>query len=158
VKGKNEMAEITEQWLKENGFKWHDVERGGKHWLLWIGGAVTENRSFGRTSSFEDFGIELSKMRDGDSVWSLFYRADYAGRYSRFIFCRDVWETEHIEKMLEAITGFPYDKSCAMYGSYHRPEVAAYYRELDEKRLDRQIALRGTWTTDEKDDTKAVRK
>jgi len=58
---------ITEEWLKENGFKWHDVERSGKHWLLWIGSAIAKNRSHSRTSSYDDFGIELSKFIDKES-------------------------------------------------------------------------------------------
>lgn len=30
---------ITHEWLKGIGFHWHEVERSGKHWLLWIGDA-----------------------------------------------------------------------------------------------------------------------
>lgn len=149
---------ITEEWLKENGFKWHDVDRSGKHWLLWIGSAIAENRSYGRTSSNDDFGIELSKFIDKEEVWGCFFRADYAGRYTRFIFCRDVWEPEHVTQLIEALTGFPFDKTCAMYGFYLRPEQAAHLRELDQNRLDHRITLGNKWRTDEQDDTKAVRK
>jgi hypothetical protein len=149
---------ITEEWLKENGFKWHEVERSGTHWLLWIGSAIAEKRTYGRTSSYDDFGIELSKFNDKQDVYGCFFRADYAGRYTRFIFCRDMWEPEHVTQLIEALTGFPFDKACAMYGSYRRPEQAARLRELDETRLDRRIALGNKWSTDEKDDTKAVRK
>lgn len=149
---------ITEEWLKENGFKWHAVERSGKHWLLWIGSALAENRPHGRTSSGDDFGIELSKFIDKQDVYGCFFRADYAGRYTRFIFCRDVWEPEHVTQLIEALTGFPFDKACAIYGFYHSQEQATHLRELDEKRLDRRIALGNKWRTDEKDDTKAVRK
>ena len=29
---------LTEEWLKENGFKWHQFDRQpDKHWLLWLG-------------------------------------------------------------------------------------------------------------------------
>lgn len=150
---------ITEEWLKENGFKWHEVERSGKHWILWIGSAIAQGeRGYGRTSSYDDFGIEISKFNEKEEIWSCFFRADYAGRYTRFIYCRDMWEPEHVTQLIEALTGFPFDKECVMYGFYHQPEHAARIREIEQKRLDQRIAHGNRWRTDEPDETKAVRK
>lgn len=152
------MSIITEEWLKEIGFKWYDAERSPRRWLLWLGNCVAENRSFGRSSSFEDFGIEISRWRDDENVWALFYRADYASRYSRFIFVRDVWEQSQLIQMIEAITGIPFNKDDVLYGTLYRPEQAAYFRKQDQERYDRVLALEGRWRDDEKDITKAVKK
>ena len=151
--------EITEDWLKENGFKWHEVERSGKHWLLWTGSCNAEHPSRKyRVQSHDDFGIELSKFMPAENIWSVFYRADYAGRYSRFIYVREVWETEQLIALIEAITGIPFDTSNLWYGEYLRPEQAARLREQENHRLDRTWALQGRWLNDEKDETKAVKK
>ena len=104
------------------------------------------------------FGIELSKFTKDTDVYGCFLRADYAGRFTRFIFCRDIWEPEHITQLIEAFTGFPYSKDNVYYGFYYRPEQAAHLRELDTERLDRRIAFENKWRDDEKDNTKAVRK
>lgn len=151
------MTPITEDWLKEIGFKWHEVERSGKHWILWIGSSLANNPAKGyRHSSFDDFGIELSKFGKDDG-YMCFYRADYAGRYSRFIFCRDIWTQEQLIRLIEALTDIPFDKQNAMYGTLYRPEQAAHLREENE-RLDRKMALAHRWRDDEQDDTKAVKK
>jgi hypothetical protein len=149
---------ITEEWLKEIGFKWHDVERSGRNWLLWIGSAIAQNSPYGRTSSFEDFGLELSKFHKDIENWAVFYRADYAGRYTRFIYCRDVWKREQLTRLLEALIDVPFDPANVMYGSLYRPEQAAHYKRQDQKRLDRRIALENRWRADEADDSKAVKK
>jgi hypothetical protein len=153
------MSEITEVWLKENGFKWHEVERSGVHWLLWMGGCIANHPDKKYHShSYDDFGIELSKFMPNEPVWSVFYRADYAGRYSRFIYVREVWEVEQLTRLIEAITDIPFDKANTWYGSLIRPEQAARYREQEKHRLDRTMALEGRWLNDEKDPTKAVKK
>lgn len=151
------MTAITEEWLKEIGFKWFDVERSDKHWILWMGSAIAENRKY-RSSSHDDFGLELSKFHPEEDNWGVFYRADYAGRYSRFIFCRDVWEQEQLIRLIEALTDTPFDVQNIMYGNLYRPEQAEYYRKQDAERLDRRIALENRWRDDEQDETKAVKK
>lgn len=153
------MSEITEQWLKDNGFKWHDVERSGRHYLLWIGSCIAENpvKNY-RVNSHDDFGIELSKFQEDVNSWSVFYRADFAGRYSRFLFTREVWETEQLTRLIEAITDIPFDKSNVWYGNLLRPEQAEHLRAEENHRLDRTWALQGKWRDDEKDETKAVKK
>jgi len=111
-----------------------------------------------KKAAFEDFGLELSRFSSRSDYFGLFYRADYSGRYSRFIFCREVWEIEQLVKVIEALTDFSWDPANAMYGNYFRPEQAKYYREQDQKRLDRQIVSSGKWQGDERDETRAVRK
>ena len=60
---------ITEEWLREVGFKWHQFDRQPtKHWLLWL--ADTFPRRMFHDN--EDFGIELAALgeihRDVDVV------------------------------------------------------------------------------------------
>ena len=95
-------APITEAWLSQVGFKWHSIERSpSKHWLLWCG-ALT-GRAF---ESFEDLGIELSL--DTSPVDSGFFycwlRADYSGRYSRFLHIRHMRYQREVIRLIEAIT------------------------------------------------------
>lgn len=153
------MTTITEDWLKENGFKWHEVERSGKHWLLWIGNCIAERPGKNyRVNSYDDFGIELSRWMPKENAWAVFYRADYAGRYSRFIYVRDVWEVEQLIRLIEAVTDIPFDKANAWYGNLLKPEQAERLRAEEAKRLDRTMALEGRWRNDEQDPTKAVKK
>lgn len=151
------MTTITEEWLKEIGFKWFDHERSEPHWLLWMGNVIAQERKF-RVTSFEDFGLEISKFQRDENIWGVFFRADYAGRYTRFLYCRDVTEQEQLIKLIEALTDMPFDKQNVLYGNYYRPEQAAHFREEDQRRFDRQMALGHKWSDDEKDDSKAVRK
>lgn len=147
---------ITEEWLTEIGFKWFDVERSGKHWILWIGDCLPSNPYHGRTNSRDDFGIELSKFNNDEDVWSIFYRADYAGRYTRFIYVRDVWTRAQLIGLIEAIIGIPFEKDNAMYGNLFSPQQMARIKAEEKHRIDRQMALERRWRSDEKDDSKAV--
>lgn len=96
----SESAElITEDWLRNVGFKWHEFERqGGKHWLLWLAGAFADG-----FTSFEDLGIELSSGRDG--TWFCWLRGDYSHRYSRFIHIRYLRTQGEVIQLVEACTG-----------------------------------------------------
>lgn len=146
---------ITEEWLKEIGFKWFDVERSGKHWLLWLGSSIAKKTKY-RSQSFDDFGLELSRISEKEDGWMVFFRADYAGRYTRFIYCRDVSEQGELTGLIEALTGFPFSVENSMYGQYYTPERADYFRKMDEERDDRKMALQGSWRTDEKDGSRRV--
>jgi hypothetical protein len=125
---------ITEQWLREVGFKWDRPFGVEKHWTLWMGGAVSERPAY----SSEDLGVELSAQADGS--WFCWIRADYAGRYSRFVHVRYLRKQSELTALIAALTGFPFDAANCMYGSYHRPEVAARLREDYEKRLEVRMA------------------
>src|SRR5262245_40223058 len=77
---------ITDEWLAEVGFKWHQLERQPyKHWLLWLGDAIKDSENL---KSSEDLGIEVTQRGEYDESYYCWLRADYAGRYSRFIFVR----------------------------------------------------------------------
>jgi hypothetical protein len=54
---------ITEEWLKEAGFKWHQLDRQpDKQWLLWLGRAIDD-------ADFEDLGIEVSRTLGDGATW-----------------------------------------------------------------------------------------
>lgn len=155
---------ITEQWLKEAGFKWHQLDRQPhKHWLLWLGDAIEGVRGF---TCFEDLGIELApswwENDSGENVgdvesWHCWLRADTAGRYHRFIHVRYLKTTEDLVALIEALTGQKWDPSNNWYGSMVTPERAAWLRE-ERKRLDRQLTLGASpyqkWSEAERDDTR----
>ena len=152
---------ITEDWLKDVGFKWHQFDRQpGKHWLLWPGDAVAgDGPAF---SSFEDIGIEVADMRyqnsAGDTVgreaWFVWFRGDCAGRYHRFIHVRHMRWRHELIKLVEAVSGQDWNPENHLYGSVRTPARAAKIRE-DDQRLDRRLAREGyPWSEIEKDDTR----
>src|SRR5690349_15689787 len=109
VKGRNELSEaialqiksddavMTEDWLKEVGFKWHQLARQPtKQWLLWLGDAVRDGNGY---ASHDDLGVEVAQASPGsDGLWHCWLRADYSGRYSRFIHIR------HLTRQCDLIT------------------------------------------------------
>lgn len=141
---------ITEDWLKANGFKWHEFERqGAKHWLLWLGHALE-----GAFTTHEDLGIEVSPGVPGRaSEWFCWLRGDCAGRYHRFIHVRHITETRELVALIEALTGQAFDPALCRYGSMQTPKRAAWLREQDA-RLDRRLMREGhPWHDVERDDT-----
>ena len=155
-----EPVAISEAWLKEVGFKWHQLDRQpSKHWLLWLGEAAAGD---GRYTSFEDIGIEVADMRYknsagdtvGDTAWFVWFRGDSGGRYHRFIHVRHMrWQHELI-KLVEAISGQDWNPANHLYGSVRSPERAARLREEDQ-RLDRRLLREGyPWSEVEKDDSR----
>lgn len=152
-------ALISEDWLKSVGFKWHQLDRQpSKHWLLWLGSGLNEGASL---TSYEDIGIELTDNppgRDGrPPEWFCWFRGDAAGRYHRFIHLRHLTMNTEVIRLVEAITGYPFDPANNMYGSVHTPRRAAAIREEDAKRLDRQMleaSPHQKWSDVEKDDTR----
>jgi hypothetical protein len=151
---------ISEDWLKSVGFKWHQIEhQPSKHWVLWLGNGLNEGRSL---TSSEDIGIELAAnmpSRDGcPPDWFCWFRSDCAGRYHRFIHLRHLTTNTEVIRLVEAITGYPFDPANHMYGSVMTPEHAAATRKRDAERLDRQMMLEALpyqkWSEVEKDDTR----
>lgn len=153
------MTEITEEWLRQVGFKWHQLGRQpDKHWLLWIGAAIPD-----RITSFEDLGIEVAprwwKNRNGDDVgevgsWYCWLRADTSGRYHRFIHIRPVSTQSELVSLIEALSGQPWNPQNHLLGSMYQPKHAdSIRRDLD--RFDHQIREgRHKWSEVEKDDTR----
>lgn len=156
----NPLLEIDEEWLKASGFKWHQLDRQPeKQWLLWLGD-VTDNHMFG---CFEDLGIEVSAhkstWRDKERVpeyidyWNCWLRADYSGRYSRFIHIRELHVRHELIALCEAITGQAWNVTNHLSGCMLRPEQAKRRREADT-RLDRAIMRERPWNEMEKDTTR----
>lgn len=141
---------LTEDWLKANGFKWHQLDRQpDKHWLLWLGD------SMGQFTSYEDIGIELApNVPTNKTEWFCWLRGDSAGRYHRFIHLRHVETTAEVVKLIEAISGRTFDPANCMYGSLRTPEQAASIR-AEHDRLDRRLNRTGYPRSEaEKDDTR----
>lgn len=123
---------ITEEWLAEVGFRWERLERQpAKHWILWLGQAVREPGW--NCYSIEDLGVEVAQAAPPDGRWHCWVRADYAGRYSRFVHVRTLRERGELTALVAALTGFPFDPANAKYGAYHRPDDAAWLREYGER-------------------------
>lgn len=146
---------ISDQWLKDTGFKWHQLERQPtKHWLLWLGAAIRRN-GLGFVDD-EDLGIEISNGgwpgREQD-WWFCWLRSDTSHRYGRFIHIRHVRTAADVIQLVEAFTGQPWDPSNHLYGSVRTPENAALIREADN-RLDRRLMAEGhPWREQERDPT-----
>lgn len=143
---------ITEEWLKANGFKWHQLDRQpDKHWLLWLGGAIDG----GMFTTFEDLGIEVAPNCPTDRAkWFCWLRGDSAGRYHRFIHLRHIETTADLVKIIEAISGATFDPANCIVGSLRRPEHAARIR-AEWERADLRLKRGGyPWSEAEKDDTR----
>lgn len=144
---------ITEQWLSESGFKWHQLDRQPhKHWLLWIGDCLHEH---GYTDP-ERLGVELTQdaSKDTDGWWYCWLRSDTAGRYSRFVHVRHLRTTDELIQMIEGLTGQTWMPINNLYGAMHRPQRAAWLRQ-EAERLDQRWLREGhPWREIEKDDTR----
>jgi len=76
---------ITEAWLKEVGFLWHQVSRQPqKHWLLWLGDAVRARDN--SLVSWEDIGVEIAggsyAGADRPDGWFCWFRSDFGREIS----------------------------------------------------------------------------
>ena len=141
---------INEEWLKEVGFKWHQLERQpAKQWLLWLGDCLDKH------SSYEDLGIEVSFSGwPTEYDWHCWLRSDVAHRYSRFVHIRRFQKRSEVVAMIEGITGQAWNPANNLYGSMRRPEAAERIRKEDE-RLDLKWMRDGRPSREiEKDDTR----
>lgn len=116
---------ITESWLRSAGFKWEDIPRGGRQWLLWLGWAIPDTTP-------EDLGVELAYDQGGD-FWRCWIRADYAGRYSRFLHVRHMRQVDELVKLIEALAGIPFVKEDCMYGCMRTGSQAIRLRHENEQ-------------------------
>lgn len=139
---------LTEEWLKANGFKWHQFDRQpNKQWLLWLGGAING----GMFTSYEDLGVEVAPGYEGR--WFCWLRADTSGRYHRFIHIRHIETVDDLTGLIAALIGRPFDAAHARYGHLHTPERAERMR-LEDERLDQRLLRdQPSWYENEKDDT-----
>ena len=143
---------ITAEWLKEVGFRWHEFERqGDKHWLLWLGDALIEDKMWNFTS-YDDLGIELAPNTDG--MWFCWMRSDFAGRYHRFIHIRHLRERGEVIQLIVAMTGNDWRPDNHIGGCALRQEQADR-RRRDSERLDQKLLReRHPWSEIEKDDSR----
>lgn len=144
---------IDENWLRDLGFNWHQLERQpSKHWLLWIGGAFLKREMF---TGPDDLGIEVAAGTDGS--WFCWFRSDTAHRYHRFIHLRHIYYRQELVAIISALIGYDFDPANCFYGSLARPEHADYLRKENE-RLDlkwrHEASPHHKWSTIEKDDTR----
>jgi hypothetical protein len=138
---------ISESWLEQAGFRWHEMERDRcRHWLLWLGGAING----GTFSGVEDLGVEVSRTLPAELEWHCWLRADTAHRYCRFIHIRHLSEAEELVALIEGITGHPFNSRNTLYGALHTAEEAAQIRQ-SENRLDRVLMHAEPWSPFERD-------
>lgn len=147
---------ITEEWLKEVGFKWHQIERQpDKQWCLWMGRCIDHPDNW---SSPEDFGIEIcagAYSGPGRSPrWFCWFRGDSAGRYHRFIHVRHLSTQAEVIHIIEALSGREWKPENHIYGQLLCQVCADRWRK-EQERLDLRVkASRPTWYEAEKDDTR----
>lgn len=122
-------APITHEWLGSCGFKWHQHERQPhKHWVLKLGWAVDG----GRFSTATDLYIEVSpawwensrgervQAGEGDP-WHCWI----GGEGDRFIHVRHLQSEDDLTRLIEALTGLPWNPANVVYGLLRTPEAAA---------------------------------
>ena len=144
---------ITEEWLKEVGFRWHQFDRQpNKQWLLWLGDSLWDGKGW-CFSSYEDLGIELAYNQSSDD-WFCWLRSDSAGRYHRFLHIRHLRVCGDVVNLITALTGANWRPENHVNGCVLRPENAEY-RRREAARLDQRI-LRGNrkWFGVEEDDSR----
>lgn len=141
------MTPITEEWLIEVGFKWHQVERQpAKHWVLWISRCLPG-------CCGDELGIEVT-IQAGGSAWYCWLRSDVAVRYGRFIHLRMLVCQDELIRLAEGLTGQRWDPANHHYGQMWTVTEAARI-EAEKHRLDRQfIEGRPAWREAEKDPTR----
>ena len=139
------MEPITEEWLKEVGFRWSQFDRQpDKHWTLWLGAAIEDG------PDLEDIGIEVAPGYDGK--WYCWLRSDTAGRYTRFVHVRHLrWKSELCE-LVAAIAGRALDPKDVFYGALQTKARAERYR-AEADRLDRRMLAQHSWKQDGSDST-----
>ena len=96
-----------------------------------------------------DASIYAGDYSSPASTRNLFLRSDYAGRYSRFLFCRNVLVPDDIVRIIEAII-YPHKmESCQTgFGFLTLPHNAKRMKDESE-RLDLKIAKQQAIATKE---------
>jgi hypothetical protein len=134
---------ITEDWLRACGFKWEQHDRQqSKHWLLWLGWALSDPNEGRAFADAHDLGIELAHNDNGEDFWYCWVRADYCNRYNRFLHVRHMAQQREVVALIEALTGRPFVPSDSMYGCLRTPEDAARLKresELLHMRVAKQV-------------------
>ncbi len=142
---------LTEDWLKEVGFKWHQHNRQpSKHWLLWLGHAIPSHNC-----GMEDLGIEIAHCGGRSDEWFCWLRCDTAHRYHRFIHIRHLKIRQEVIDLVQSLSTHTWNPDNHRYGSVYSPEQMARILQ-DEQRLDHQIRRECPkwWSEIEEDDTR----
>jgi len=153
---------LSEEWLKANGFRWHQLERQPhKMWTLWLGDAVADGNGF---TSYEDLGVEVAncgaplagRERYGAFTpkWNCWFRSDYARRYTRFIHIRYLQFVDELAALIEGITGLPFDASNNVNGCAYRRRDAERLLQADERLDLRWLRECRKWNLIEEDDSR----
>lgn len=144
---------ITDDWLREIGFRWHQMERQpNKHWVLALGDAVNDDRSF---TCRDDLAIELTRSVYADDIfYNCWLRGDYSHRYSRFIHVRHLTTRRDLIRLIEGLTGLDWNPANVYYGGLCTDKQSALIRK-DRDRPDRRL-VEGShpWNECEKDGTR----
>lgn len=137
---------ITEDWLREVGFKYHQLERQpDKHWLLWLGRAIDDHMT-----SADDIGIEVAPCGHDDE-WFCWLRSDACHRYHRFIHLRHIKMRGELVAIFTGITGRFWNPDLHIYGMAHSQRSAEWIAR-DRQRLDLLLLEGGpAWYEAEKD-------
>jgi hypothetical protein len=149
---------ITEDWLRSVGFKWHQIERDRqpfKHWLLWMGGVAGIDPVTGTRKLFagdEDLGIEISQVTTHAKEWHCWIRADYSGRYSRFVHIRHLTHTQEVIAIAEAMSGRKWNPGNHLYGKIFTEQQRKHIEERD-RRFDVILVKERPWNDTEGDDS-----
>lgn len=131
---------ITSAWLLKCGFKWHQLDRQpSRHWTLWIGEVLPDHDRH-RSFSPDDFGVELSRGMPGkDDWWFVWLRADYAGRYTRFLCAGHYTTRGQLCDLIAGLTGNAFDRDHTWGGRLLPAEKAKRFQE-EGKRLHVEMA------------------
>lgn len=146
--------EITEQWLRDTGFKWHEWDtQNTKQWVLWLGDAIQ-----GGWQSFEDLGVEVCNNLVGREEvyidWFCWIRADTSHRYSRFLHVRHIRYVDELVRLIEGLKGQDFDPKNVLYGSLRTAKSAERIR-AEDARLDLRILKQShPWRDTEKDESR----
>lgn len=138
---------IDADWLREIGFRWHQLDRQpDQHWLLWMGDAMNDC-----VTCYEDIGIEVAPAGTGD--WFCWLRSDAGSRYGRFIHLRHIRSRRDLILILEGIAGCGFAPEHCIGGSWMTPEHAARVKG-QEQRLDRVLMRQTPWHAVERDSSR----
>lgn len=158
---------LTDDWLREVGFKWSQMERQpSKQWILWLGDCVGCDAEGKREmfSDSQDLGIELAAAWYPNAVggtggfvgqWFCWLRADTAGLYHRFVHVRHLRYRHELIALIEGLTGQAWDPANNWYGCMLHPTHAAYRRQEAERLDQKMLRERTPWYPAEKDPTRA---
>jgi len=140
-------ALITEVWLHDVGFRWHQFERQpAKHWVLWLGASLSDYMV-----SHQDLGVEVAQAFDG--TWFCWIRSDTAGRYHRFLHVRHLRLQDEVARLVEGLTGQRWTPAHHISGHVYTPERAARIRG-ERMRLDNVLLARNPFGAVEQDDSR----